>query len=149
LHSRKKIYAIQTLLFVKTIGPEVYKRKILIVLVSKVTIAVEAWAFCSWTRHARLFIPTNLATSLNMRKRSDEVTISKKEGIYTCRSSHHFCDCPLVRSFCNQRGRGDVTCLDGSSDTLNELANGDVRMESGPIARDRVGKALGWHSVAP
>ena len=78
LHSRKKIYAIQTLLFVKTIGPEVYKRKILIVLVSKVTIAIEAWAFCSLTRHARLFIPTNLATSLNMRKMSNEVTISKK-----------------------------------------------------------------------
>ena len=46
-------------------------------------------------------------------------------------------------------GVGDVTCLDGSSYALDELANGDVRTESGPIARDRVRKALGWHSVAP
>ena len=34
-----------TLPFVKTIGPEVYKEEISIMLVSKVTIAVGAWAF--------------------------------------------------------------------------------------------------------
>ena len=76
---RKKVYAIQTLPFVKTVGPEVYKRRISIMLVSKVTIAVGMWVFCSLTRHARLFVPTNLAANLNMRKRSDIATISKKE----------------------------------------------------------------------
>ena len=68
--------------FIKTIGPEVYKGEISIVLVSKVTIAVGAWVFCSLTRHARLFVPTNLAANLNMRKRSAAVTISKKRVIY-------------------------------------------------------------------
>ena len=34
-----------TLPFVKTIGPEVYKGEISIMLVSKVTIAIEAWVF--------------------------------------------------------------------------------------------------------
>ena len=48
-------------------------------LVSKVTIAVGARAFCSLTRHARLSVPTNLAVNLNMRKRSDATTILKKE----------------------------------------------------------------------
>ena len=72
-----------TLSFIKTIGPEVYKGEILIMLVSKVTIAIGAWVFCSLTRHARLFVPTNLATSLSVRKRSDAMTVSKKESIYT------------------------------------------------------------------
>ena len=81
MHSRKKVYAIWTLPFVKTIGPEVYKRKTSIMLVSKVTIAIGAWVFCSLTRHAWLFVPTNLATSLNMRKRFNVVTVSKKEGV--------------------------------------------------------------------
>ena len=72
-----------TLPFVKTIGPKVYKREISIMLVSKVTIAIGAWVFCSLTRHARLFVPTNLAANLNARKRSDVATISKKGGIYT------------------------------------------------------------------
>ena len=67
------------LLFVKTVGPEVYKGEILIMLVSKVTIVVGAWVFCSLTRHARLSVPTNLAANLNMRKRSDAATVSKKE----------------------------------------------------------------------
>ena len=67
-----------TLPFVKTIGPEVYKGEILIMLVRKVTIAVGAWVFCSLTRHARLSIPTNLAANLNVSKRSDAMTISKK-----------------------------------------------------------------------
>ena len=67
-----------TLPFVKTIGPEVYKGEILIMLVSKVTVAVEAWAFCSFTRHARLSVPTNLTANLNARKRSDAMTILKK-----------------------------------------------------------------------
>ena len=48
-------------------------------LVSKVTVAVGAWVFCSLTRHARLSISTNLAINLNTRKRSDATTISKKE----------------------------------------------------------------------
>ena len=52
-------------------------------LVSNVTIAVGAWVFCSLTRHARLFVPTNLAANLNVRKRSDAATVSKKGGIYT------------------------------------------------------------------
>ena len=47
-------------------------------LVSKDSIAVEAWAFCSLTRHARLSVPTNLAANLNMRKRSDATTVLKK-----------------------------------------------------------------------
>ena len=47
-------------------------------LVSNVTIAVEAWVFCSLTRHARLSVPTNLAANLNVRKRSGAMTISKK-----------------------------------------------------------------------
>ena len=53
-----------TLPFVKTIGPEVYKGEILIMLVSKVTVAIRAWVFCCLTRRARLFVPTNLATNL-------------------------------------------------------------------------------------
>ena len=60
-----------------------YKRGISIMLVSKVTIAVGAWVFCGLTRHARLFVPTNLAANLNVRKRSDAATVSKKGGIYT------------------------------------------------------------------
>ena len=68
-----------TLPFVKTIGPKVYKGEILIMLVSKVIIAIGAWAFCSLTRHARLPAPTNLAANLNTRKRSDATTVSKKE----------------------------------------------------------------------
>ena len=52
-------------------------------LVSKVTVAVGAWAFCSLTRRARLSVPTNLAASLNARKRSDAMTVSKKGGIRT------------------------------------------------------------------
>ena len=64
--------------FVKAVGPEVYKRGILIMLVSKVTIAIGAWVFCSLTRHAWLFVPTNLAANLNLRKRSDAATVSKK-----------------------------------------------------------------------
>ena len=50
-------------------------------LVSKVTVAVGAWVFCSLTRHARLFVPTNLATNLNVRNRSDAATVLKK-GVY-------------------------------------------------------------------
>ena len=52
-------------------------------LVSKVTVAVGAWAFCSLTRRACLFVPTNLAANLTMRKRSDATIVSKKGGIYT------------------------------------------------------------------
>ena len=58
-------------------------REILIMLVSKVTIAVGAWVFCSLTRHARLSIPTNLVINLNTRKRSDAMTILKKGRIHT------------------------------------------------------------------
>ena len=79
----KKGLCDSTLPFVKTIGLEVYKGEILIMLVSKVTVAVEAWVFCSLTRHARLFVPTNLVANLNARKRSDATTVLKKGGIYT------------------------------------------------------------------
>ena len=58
---------------------EVCKRETLIMLVSKVIVAVGAWFFCSLTRHARLFVPTSLATNLNVRKRSDAATVLKKE----------------------------------------------------------------------
>ena len=49
-------------------------------LVSKVTIAVGAWVFCRLTRRAHLSVPANLATSLDAGKRSDAMTISKKNG---------------------------------------------------------------------
>ena len=78
MHSKKKGLCNPTLPFVKTVGPEVYKRETSIVLVSKLTVAVGAWVFCSLTGHARLFIPTNLATNLNVRKRSDAATVSKE-----------------------------------------------------------------------
>ena len=71
-----------TLPFVKTIGPEVYKGEISIMLVSKVTVANRAWVFCSLTRHARLSVPTNLAANLNTRKRSDTTTILKKKEVF-------------------------------------------------------------------
>ena len=70
-----------TLPFIKTVGPEVYKREISIMLVSKGTIAIGAWVFCSLTRHARLSIPINLAANVNARKRSDATTVSKK-GVF-------------------------------------------------------------------
>ena len=68
---KKKGLCDLTLPFVKTIGPEVYKGEISIMLVSKVTVAIGAWAFCSLTRHAHLSAPTNLAANLNAGKRSD------------------------------------------------------------------------------
>ena len=74
----KKSLCDPTLPFVKTIGPEVYKGEISIMLVSKVTIAVGAWAFCSLTRYARLSALTNLAADLNARKSSDAMTVPKK-----------------------------------------------------------------------
>ena len=52
-------------------------------LVSKITKTVEAWVFCSLTRHAHLSVPTNLAANINARKRSDAMTILKKGGIHT------------------------------------------------------------------
>ena len=54
----------------------------MIVLVSKVTIAIEAWVFCSLTRHARLSVPTNLAVNLNARKRSNVMIVSKKKEVF-------------------------------------------------------------------
>ena len=75
---KKKGLCDPTLPFVKTVGPEVYKGEILIMLVRKVTIAIGAWAFCSLTKHARLSVPTNLAASLNARKRSNAMIVSKK-----------------------------------------------------------------------
>ena len=59
-----------------------YKGEISIMLVSKVTIAVGAWVFCSLTRHARLFVPVNLVANLNMKKRSDAATVSKKREVF-------------------------------------------------------------------
>ena len=79
-----------------------YKGEILNVLASKVTIAVGAWVFCSLTRHARLSVPTNLATKFNLRKRADAATVSKKGGIYTFIS-------PRVRSEPLQSLGPDVT----------------------------------------
>ena len=52
-------------------------------LVSKVTIAIGTWVFCSLTMHAQLFVPTNLAANLNARKRSDVAAVLKKGSIYT------------------------------------------------------------------
>ena len=78
----KKGLCDSTLPFIKTIGPKVYKGEILIMLVSKVTVAVGAWAFCSLTRHAILSAPTNLAANLNARKRYDATTISKRRYLY-------------------------------------------------------------------
>ena len=79
---KKKGLCDPTLPFVKTIGPEVYKGEILIMLVSKVTVAVGAWAFCCLTRRARLSVPTNLAANLSARKRSDSMNVSKKEEVF-------------------------------------------------------------------
>ena len=75
----KKGLCYLTLSFIKTVGPEVYKEEISMMLVSKITKTVEAWVFCSLTRHAHLSVPTNLAANLNARKRSDAMTILKKE----------------------------------------------------------------------
>ena len=75
---KKRCSCNPTLPFIKAIGSEVYKRGISIMLVSKVTIAIRVWVFYSLTRHARLFVPTNLAANLNVRKRSDAATILKK-----------------------------------------------------------------------
>ena len=53
-------------------------------LVSKVTVAIRAWAFCSLTRRACLSVPTNLAANLTAWKRSDAMIVSKeKGGVYT------------------------------------------------------------------
>ena len=97
-----------TLPLVKIVVPEVYKREISIMLVSKVTIAVGAWVFCSLTRHAPLSVPTNLAANLNMRKRSNATTISKKK----------------VFTFISPRVRSDPLWLLGSNVT------GDRREDS-------------------
>ena len=99
--------------FVKTVGPEVYKGEISIVLVSKVTIAVGAWAFCSLTRHARLSAPTNLAANLNVRKRSDATTVSKKGGTYT---------------FINPRVRSDPLRLQGSDVTRDQREDSETTL---------------------
>ena len=64
---------------VKTIGYEVFKGEISIMLVSKVTTAIGAWAFCNLTGHARLSVPTILATNFNARKRSYASTVLKNE----------------------------------------------------------------------
>jgi len=91
-----------TLAFAKTVGPMVYKRETSIMLVSKVTIAFRAWVFCSLTRHNRLFVPTNLAANLNVRKRSDAAIVLKKGGVYAFIS-------PRVRSDPLQLLGPDVT----------------------------------------
>ena len=82
LHSKKGLCDL-ILLFVKTIGSEVFKGEISIVQVSKVTMAIGAWAFCNLTEHARSSVPTILATNFNARKRSYASTVSKKGGIHT------------------------------------------------------------------
>jgi hypothetical protein len=60
----------------------VYKGEISITLVSKVTIAIGAWAFCCLKRRAHLSVPTNLAANLSVRKRSDAMNVSKKEEVF-------------------------------------------------------------------
>ena len=49
-------------------------------LVCKVTVAVGAWVFCRLTRRACLSVPANLAASLDVGKRSDAMSVSKKKG---------------------------------------------------------------------
>ena len=78
MYSKKKGSCNPTLLFVKTKGPEVCKRETSIMLVSKVTVAVGAWVFLQSDHACPEFVPTNLATNLNVRKRSNVATISKK-----------------------------------------------------------------------
>ena len=77
-------------------------------LVSKVTVAIGVWDFCSLIRHARLSAPTNLAANLNARKRSDVTTVLKKGGIYT---------------FINPRVRSDPLRLLGS-DVIGDRSEG-------------------------
>ena len=48
-------------------------------LVSKITVVVWAWAFL-WSY---LYVPPNLAASLDATKRSDVMTVSKKERRYS------------------------------------------------------------------
>ena len=72
-------------------------------LVSKVTVAVGMWVFCRLTRRARLYIPANLTTSLDVRKRSDAMTVLKKKG--------------GIRTFISPRVRSDPLWLLGSDVT--------------------------------
>ena len=51
-------------------------------LVSKDTIATEAYVFCSPARHEQLFVSTNLATRLRVKKRSDTTTVLEKVYLY-------------------------------------------------------------------
>ena len=51
-------------------------------LVSKDTIATEAYVFCSPARHEQLFVSTNLATRLSVKKRSDAATVLEKVYLY-------------------------------------------------------------------
>ena len=93
-----------TLPFVKTIGPKVYKGEISIMLVSKVTVAVEACVFCCLTRRARLSIPTNLAANLNARKRSDATTVLKKERyLYLYQPPSEICPLAVAGAGCYWR----------------------------------------------
>ena len=48
-------------------------------LVSKITVAVWAWAFL----RSYQYVPPNLAASLDARKMSDVMTVSKKEMRYS------------------------------------------------------------------
>ena len=52
-------------------------------LVSKVTVAVGEWVFCSLTRHARLFVHINLATNFLHEEEVRRSDCLKKGGIYT------------------------------------------------------------------
>ena len=63
-------------------------------LVSKDTVATKAKVFCSPTRDAQLFVSANLATRLNVRKRSDAATISEKVYLYLYQPPSEIC--PLV-----------------------------------------------------
>ena len=51
-------------------------------MVSKDTVATETSVFCSLTKHDLIFISTNFAARLSVRKRSDAATISEKVYLY-------------------------------------------------------------------
>ena len=71
-----------TLPTIKVIKAQSAGELALITLVSKDTIAAEAHVFCSPTRYDQLFVFTNLATRLSVKRRSDIATISKKVYLY-------------------------------------------------------------------
>ena len=70
-----------TLPFVKTIGPEVYKGEISIMLVSKVTIAIEAWVFAVLPGMLVYLFPQTLPLTL-MRGRGLTQRLFRKKEVF-------------------------------------------------------------------